>query len=96
MPRFRKRPPEARWSLQDAKNKLSAVVDAAASGVPQIVTRRGVETAVVISYDEYERLSAQRLRTRPSLAEYLLGIPAASSENELFDRIELKARDVGL
>jgi antitoxin Phd len=32
---------DATWSLQDAKNRFSAVVDAAARGEPQMVTRRG-------------------------------------------------------
>jgi antitoxin Phd len=95
MPRPRNRHSVARWSLQDAKNKLSAVLDAAAHGVPQIVTRRGIETAVVISYDEYERLIAQRRRPQPSLAEYLLEMPAAEEE-VLFERIELMARENGV
>ena len=29
------------WQLQDAKNRFSAVVDAALTGHPQRVTRRG-------------------------------------------------------
>ena len=37
------------WSLQDAKNKFSAVVDAALSGKPQEVSRRGRPAVVVIS-----------------------------------------------
>jgi antitoxin Phd len=83
-----------RWSLQDAKNKLSEVVNAAADGVPQVVTRRGVETAVVISYAEYERLREQQRRPVPALTEYLLEMPAASEEDEL-QRIELTAREPG-
>ena len=46
------------WQLQEAKNKFSEVVEAAAAGNPQIITRRGTETAVLISYEEYQRLSA--------------------------------------
>lgn len=44
------------WSLQDAKNRFSAVVDAALNGEPQKVTRRGVWVSVVLSAEEYERL----------------------------------------
>ena len=29
------------WTIQDAKDKFSAVVDAALAGTPQEVTRRG-------------------------------------------------------
>jgi prevent-host-death family protein len=44
------------WQLQDAKNKFSDVVSAALRQGPQIITRRGIQTAVVISYEEYTRL----------------------------------------
>jgi antitoxin Phd len=35
------------WQLQEAKNKLSEVVDEAAHHGPQVITRRGVEVAVI-------------------------------------------------
>lgn len=70
----------ARWSLQDAKNKLSEVVDAASGGRPQIVTRRGVETAVVLSYGEYERITVALNGATPSLSEYLLAMPPIQPE----------------
>ena len=41
------------WALQDAKNKFSAVSDAAWRGTPQIVTRHGKPIVVVISYELY-------------------------------------------
>ena len=44
------------WQLQDAKNKLSEVVDQAIRHGPQVITRRGVEEAVVISTAEYAKL----------------------------------------
>jgi prevent-host-death family protein len=48
MAKSRSRNAAARWALQDAKNRFSEVVDAALEGQPQIVTRRGVEAAVII------------------------------------------------
>ena len=39
-----------------AKNRLSEVVDKAIDQGPQVITRRGVETAVVLSFDDYRRL----------------------------------------
>jgi prevent-host-death family protein len=39
---------EPRWSLQDAKNSFSAVVDAALKGTPQTVTKRGKPAVVVL------------------------------------------------
>jgi antitoxin Phd len=41
------------WTLQDAKNKFSAVVDAARQGKAQVITRRGVPSAVVLSIRVY-------------------------------------------
>lgn len=43
--------------LKDAKATLSAVVDQAVRGNPAIITRHGKKQAVVLSFDEYEKLS---------------------------------------
>ena len=43
--------------LKEAKAMLSAVVDQAVSGNPAIITRHGKREAVVLSYDEYEKLT---------------------------------------
>lgn len=48
------------WQLQDAKNQFSEVVDAAVRTGPQVITRRGAETAVVVSFDEWMRLACVR------------------------------------
>jgi len=51
---------DAVWTLQDAKNRFSAVVDAAVQGKPQKVTRRGKWVSVVLSAEDdesFERLS---------------------------------------
>jgi prevent-host-death family protein len=69
------------------------VVDAASRGEPQVVTRRGVETAVVISYRDYERIAAARRVRTPTLAAYLLSIPTTPAEGAI-ERIPLDARDV--
>lgn len=83
-----------RWSLQDAKNKLSEVVDAAAREQPQIVTRRGVETAVVISYGEYERITLALNGAAPSLSEYLLAMPPDQVDAPRTERTEAEAQHV--
>ncbi|HXB24653.1 MAG TPA: type II toxin-antitoxin system prevent-host-death family antitoxin [Gemmatimonadaceae bacterium] len=65
-------PPRAwprQWSLQDAKNKLSEVIGAAATA-PQIVMRRGVKTAVVISYRDYVRVAEAVGREQPSFEQF--------------------------
>ena len=48
------------WQLQDAKNRLSEVVDEAARNGPQVITRRGVEAAVVVSAADWATLSRRR------------------------------------
>ena len=70
------------WPLQDAKNKFSAVVDAALAGEPQRVTRRGQPAVVVLAVDEYERLCRLEKASAPSLAELLLDIPQDDGEFE--------------
>lgn len=88
------RPPR-QWSLQDAKNKLSEVIGAAATG-PQIVTRRGVKTAVVISYEDYVRVAASVEREQPSFEQFLLTAPKDPAHVISPKRIALKLRDVDL
>ncbi len=46
------------WTLEDAKNRFSEVVRLALSHEPQRVTRNGRDAVVVISADEYDRLTA--------------------------------------
>jgi prevent-host-death family protein len=48
------------WQLQEAKNKLSRVVENAVNDVPQIITKHGVEVVIVMSYAEYQKMIASR------------------------------------
>lgn len=48
------------WQLQEAKNKLSEVVDEAIHHGPQVITKRGVEVAIVLSSLEYRKLTASQ------------------------------------
>ena len=79
------------WALQDAKNRFSAVVDAALGGEPQTVTRRGVPAVVVLSVEEYERLCRAETAGRPNFVEHLLAIPKGGPD-DLFERLPLKLR----
>jgi prevent-host-death family protein len=54
------------WSLQDAKNKFSALVDEAQKGKAQVVTRRGVPAAVVLSIEEFEKFQRFEAAQSPS------------------------------
>ena len=44
------------WQLQDAKNKFSEVVEKALQEGPQVVTRRGVKTVIILSVKDYQKL----------------------------------------
>ena len=48
---------EKNWQLQDAKNRFSELVEKAIKLGPQMVTKRGVKTVVVLSFDEYQKLT---------------------------------------
>ena len=77
------------WQLQDAKNRFSAVVDAAIAGDPQRVTRRGTPAVVVLAVEEYERLRSLEKASVPSFVDLLLSIPQGGED---FERIPLAAR----
>ncbi|MCY4164596.1 MAG: type II toxin-antitoxin system Phd/YefM family antitoxin [Gammaproteobacteria bacterium] len=79
------------WALQDAKNRFSALVDAALSGQPQQVTRRGKPAVVVLSINEYDRLRNPALGGGASFIEHLLAIPSGADDFE-FERMPLSSR----
>ena len=76
--------------VQDAKARFSELLDATIKKGPQVVTRRGIETAVLVPIEEWNRL--QRA-ARPSLKALLLA-PDARSENLILDRRKLRRRHV--
>jgi antitoxin Phd len=65
--------------LRDAKANLSAVVDEAMRGKPAVITRHGKREAVVVSYEEWEQLSAV-----PSFGRLLMATPLMA--DDLTDR----------
>ncbi len=77
------------WSLQDAKNKFSSVVNAALAGQPQEVTRRGRPAVVVISSEEYNRLLQAAGPKRGRFVDHLMAFPADEVE-----RGQAKPRDI--
>lgn len=78
------------WPLQDAKNKFSAVVDAAKAGKPQIVTRRGKPTVAVVSMEDLEKLQSLAAQQLPCFTDHLLNMPSDGGE---FERQPVKLRD---
>ena len=81
------------WPLQDAKNKFSALVNAALAGEPQRVTRRGQPAVVVLASEEFERLSRLERSGAPTLGELLLDMP---QDDQDFERLSLPARSLDL
>ena len=66
-----------KWPVHDAKSRFDELLDAAVDQGPQIVTRRGVETAVVIEVEQWRRLEKT---ARPNLKELFLA-PEARTAN---------------
>lgn len=57
------------WQLQEAKSRFSEFLNAALKKGPQVVTRRGVEAAVLVPIEEWRRMQEAR---RPNIKELLL------------------------
>lgn len=73
-------PGHRRWQLQDAKNRFSEVVRLAAAEGPQVITLRGREAVVVVSFEEYERTRTRE--DEPSLFDILRSSPFPELEIE--------------
>ncbi|MCX5905853.1 MAG: type II toxin-antitoxin system Phd/YefM family antitoxin [Deltaproteobacteria bacterium] len=79
------------WQLQEAKSRLSQVVDHALREGPQTITLRGKPAVVVVSFEEFQNL------TRPgtSLREFFRQSPLYDTELDL-DRSKDVSREVPL
>jgi prevent-host-death family protein len=74
------------WQLQKAKNQLSEVVRRARSAGPQVITVHGKTTAVVLSAEDYARLTARK----ESLVQFFQRSPLAKANLDLS-----RSRDTG-
>jgi prevent-host-death family protein len=74
--------------LKDAKAKLSTVIDDAVRGKPSVITRHGKREAVLLSYEEWERLSKV-----PSFGRLLMSAPLG---DDVPPRSRAPLRDAGL
>lgn len=75
--------------LKDAKATLSAVVDQAMRGHPAIITRHGRKEAVVLSFEDYQRLAHV-----PSFGRLLASFPG--EEDDIAPRSGKPSRTVDL
>ena len=67
------------WQLQDAKNRFSEVVKKALRIGPQVVTKRGVETVVIMSFEDYKKMT----RPKSGLVDFFRKSPLAETELDL-------------
>jgi antitoxin Phd len=77
------------WPVQDAKARFSELLEASLSIGPQLVTKRGIETAVLVSVTEWNRLKFEK--EQPTLKELLLA-PAPRAALKIPKRSRLRHR----
>jgi prevent-host-death family protein len=76
------------WPVQDAKARFSELLDTTLRDGPQVVTRRGIQTAILVPIDEWQRLQKM---SRPTLKDLLLA-PEPRFENLVPKRRRFKRR----
>ena len=77
------------WQLQEAKNKLSEVVERAIRNGPQEITKHGKKTAVILSMKDYHKLR----KRKGSLADFFHNSPLGDIS---FERVKDSSRSVEL
>ncbi len=62
------------WQVQEAKQRFSELVRRTLEEGPQVVTRHGEEMVVVVSAEEFRRMSEQKM----DFKEFLMSAPDLS------------------
>ena len=78
------------WQVQDAKARFSEFLEASLAEGPQIVTKRGVEAAVLVSINQWRRIEQM---SRPDLKELLLA-PEARTDTLTLPREKHRHRSL--
>ncbi len=84
-----------KWPVQEAKSRFSELLETAKAEGPQIVTKRGVETAVLVPIEEWRRLDKGAKPKYANIKEWLLA-PEPRIENLAPQRIQFRPRPVDL
>lgn len=79
------------WQLQDAKSKFSQLVDKAMRNTPQIVTKHGNNAVVVMSFEDYKKIT----KPENDLVSFLRNSPLAEANIEI-TRNNDQPRDIEL
>ncbi len=91
MTRANTKPKDTSWQLQEAKSRLSQVVDHALREGPHTITLRGKPAVVVVSYEEFQGLT----RPATSLREFFRQSPLYDTDLDL-ERSKDVSREVPL
>ena len=67
------------WQLQEAKSKFSQLVENAMHKEPQIVTKHGDKAVVVLSFEEYIKIT----KPQTDLVKFLRNSPLAEISLEI-------------
>ena len=78
------------WQVQDAKARFSELLEASLREGPQVVTRRGIEAAILVPMEEWHRL---KHAARPTLKQLLL-VPTPRFESLIPKRGKLRPRKI--
>ena len=79
------------WQLQEAKNKFSSLVDKAHHDGPQIVTKHGKESVVIITVEDFQKLS----KPKDDLVSFFKNSPLSTIRLDL-TRDKSPSRDIEL
>ncbi len=79
------------WQLQEAKNKFSNLVDKAHHDGPQVVTKHGKESVVIIAIEDYQKLN----KPKSDLVSFFKKSPLSDINLDL-TRDKSSSRDIEL
>jgi prevent-host-death family protein len=79
------------WQLQEAKNKFSNLVDKAHHDGPQVVTKHGKESVVIIAIEDYKKLN----KPKSDLVSFFKTSPLSGINLDL-TRDKSSSRDIEL
>ncbi len=77
------------WQLQEAKNKFSSLVNQAQNTGPQIVTKHGQVAVIVLSAEDYTKLT----KPKKNIVQFFQESPLVQ-EDICFERSKEKPREI--
>lgn len=90
----------ATWQVQEAKTKLSEVIDRAITEGPQTITRHGKARAVLISMEEYRAMTDGKEppaeKPKMTFKEFLLSGPKFDDLDLYLERSKDTGREIDL